>query len=481
MHHKGLLVTALVLLLSIGFFAPAAMANPDEYKHEKQYGAAPVHLVSSFEDLLHRQERLLKSFEALVDTYKVPPTELLKSFEDLLRRQAKLLDSFEDVARPYACGYKVEFKIISSFEELLRGQARLLAKFEGLLHKLPKVQIFFIESFEDLLRRQADLLVTFEDMLHCLDEKHHVSPKQMLPYLKSFEDLIRSQAELLMSFEALVKGTTGAHYEKPRHDPYEEKDHYEEDKHEDKYEDKYEYEKPHYDEPKKDYYEEKDKYDRYDSYGDHKDDKYAYHDPAYGKKLPDLHKLVELAKHGMEAYKYHRVKEVLHAKMELSHNYIGMIHAYQEKIKELKYYGKDKEAYSMMDKLEQFRYELSKVQSKLIDQSLEVIVAPERDKEYKHADYEDDYGHYDKHHYTTVKLIITNKSPFTINMASFAVFEGYDVVFRKSLGTFEPGEHKVLEIKVSDPYRAKMILENSVTTGFIQLVSKMFQAAMYKY
>ena len=492
MHKKHLFVSALVLLLSLGFLAPVVAAEAEEYDKKKGYEAAPLHLVSSFEDLLHRQERLLFSFESILNGYRVPPEDVMKSFEDLLRRQAKLLDSFEDVAKPYACGHRIELKVVASFEALLKGQAKLLAKFEAQLHKMPHIKIFFIESFEDLLRRQANLLLTFEDMLHCLDENHYVSPKQLLPFLKSFEDLIRSQANLLMSFETLVKGTVGYkhkddHYDKPKHDDYEEKDEhydkYEEDKHEEK--DHYEEKKDHYKEPKKDHYEEKKHHDyRDDRYEDKKDDHYDYGE-GYGHKLPDLHKIVEFGKHGREAMKYHKMREMLYERKELTHYFVGMIHAYKQHIKELHHYGETKKAYYMMDQLAEYRYKISKLQTKLVKDSLEVMLAPKHhyghDYEYEYHDkYDKDHDdHYGYHH--EVKLIVTNKGPFTIDMASFAVFHGYEVVFRKSLGTLEPGEHKVLKIKVSDPYKAKLILEHSVTTGFINMFSKIFQAAMKKH
>ena len=495
MHKKHLFVSALVLLLSLGFFTPMVAAEAEEYDKKKGYEAAPLHLVSSFEDLLHRQERLLFSFESILDGYRVPPEDVMKSFEDLLRRQAKLLDSFEDVAKPYACGHRIELKVVASFEALLKGQAKLLAKFEAQLHKMPHIKIFFIESFEDLLRRQANLLLTFEDMLHCLDENHYVSPKQLLPFLKSFESLIRSQANLLMSFETLVKGTVGYerkddHYAEKKHDDYEEKDDhydkYEEEKpKKDHYEKKDDYkEKDHYEEPKKDHYEKKSDDYRDDHKGSKKDDHYGYDAHGYGTELPNLHKIVDFAKHGREAMKYHKMREMLHARKELTEHFVGMIHAYKEHVKELHHYGDSKKAYYMLDQLAEFRYKVSKLQGKLVQQSLEVTLAPKyhssgHDYEYEYHDKYGDDDHYGYHH--EVKLIVTNKGPFTIDMASFAVFHGYEVVFRKSLGTLEPGEHKVLKIKVSDPYKAKLILEHSVTTGFINMFSKIFQAAMTKH
>ena len=158
MPSKRILLSVLLFLFTLGIFSPVLLAHGED--HSYQNGAAPAVLVSSFEDLLHRQEGLLHSFETLVNLYQVPPMSLLKSYEDLLRRQALLMESFNQVTVPYACGpMEPEFRLIESFEALLHGQMNLLMSFEGLIHKLPQANLSLIQSFEDLLRRQANLVV----------------------------------------------------------------------------------------------------------------------------------------------------------------------------------------------------------------------------------------------------------------------------------------------------------------------------------
>jgi hypothetical protein len=493
MLRRSLFVSGLALLLAFGLFAPSLLANP-EYKDEHK-GAAPVHLASSFEDLLHRQERLLHSFESLVNLYKVPPISLLKSYEDLLRRQALLLSSFEEVIRPYACGMmRPEFKLIKSFEALLHGQAKLLMSFEHLLHKLGNPPIELIESFEDLLRRQTDLLKSFEGLLHCLVDKHNVSPKEMFPFLKSFEDLLRDQTKLLMSFETLVKGTAG-YSSKPRH----EKDHYEEPAHkEDPY--KKDDHKDEYKEPEHKSYDDsdhKDEYshdrhgddrhdgkdDHYEERDDHKRDEYGH--GGYG--LPSLEKLMEFAHKGHQKVKYRMFRELFHERKAMTEHLVAKIEGFKYMIHQLHNKGHYDEAKYKAHELQKFRLGLSALQSKILKGSLKVTIASDDhgyghkddDKEYgHHSDYDDDYGY---GHYEPVKLIVSNNGPFTVTMASFAVFHGHKVVHRVSLGTLEPGEHKVIKLKVKDKYEAHKLLENSVTTGFLRTFSKLFQAAMMDY
>lgn len=487
MLRRNLFVSGLVILLALGLFAPALTAEP-EYKDEHK-GAAPVHLAASFEDLLHRQERLLLSFESLVDLYKVPPMSLLKSYEDLLRRQALLLGSFEEVIRPYACGYmRPEFKLIKSFEALLHGQAKLLMSFEHLLHKLDYPAIELIESFEDLLRRQTDLLKSFEGLLHCLVDKHHVSPKEMFPFLKSFEDLLRDQTKLLMSFETLVKGTA-RHHEPRKHedDYYEEPPHHDDemdkkDQYEDKYEDPYE------DKHREEYGEER----HDDDYGDKRYEEREEHRGGYDYKygLPKLEELMDFANKGYHKIKYRMFRELFDEKKKLTEHLTAQIEGYKYMIHELHKKGMHEEAKYKAHELQKFRLDLSALQSKILEKSLSVTLAkPEScwdDRCDKHSDHHDDYEDeydrdYDDYGYEYVKLVVSNNGPFTVTMASFAVFHGHKVVHRVSLGTLEPGEHKIIKVKVKDKYMAHKLLEDSVTTGFLRMFSKLFQAAMMDY
>ncbi len=472
MHSKRFLLSAVIFLLSVGLFAPALSANP-EYDKEKSYGAAPVHLVASFEDLLHRQEKLLHSFESLVNLYHQPPVELLKSYEDLLRRQALLLGSFEELVRPYACGYMhPEFKLIKSFEMLLHGQAKLLMSFEGLLHKLHKPQIFFIESFEDLLRRQAKLVGSFEGLLHCLAEKHRISPRDLYGFLTSFEDLIRSQAKLLMSFESLVKGTAGHHLEK---EPYKHGDgKHDGDKDSDEYggkhkDDDYDHkeisdEKPYHHDEKSDEH-----HDGYDNHGDYPKEKH------HGYDLPELGMFVEFAKHGAYMVKHGHLRELFVKRDALTERAVAMIQGYKNKIAMLHEHGKHEAAMYAMKDLDHFRLELSKLQTKIIKHGVEVTLAPMHGDDHHYGYDKKDKDHHDK---DEIKLIVSNNTPFTINMASLAVTSGYKVLMTMSLGTLEAGEHRVIKIRAADPYMAEMIEKNLVVTGFIQMFSKLFQAAM---
>jgi len=101
----------------------------------------------------------------------------LGSFEDLLKRQAKLLRSFEDLLK-------------SRWEELDDS-----------------VQLEFLRSFEDLLRSQAELLSSFEDVF--MERIGALSSAKYVAYLQSFEELLKLQADLLASFEYLLKMLSG--------------------------------------------------------------------------------------------------------------------------------------------------------------------------------------------------------------------------------------------------------------------------------
>jgi hypothetical protein len=482
MPSKHILLSVLLFVFTLGIFAPVLLAD-GEY-HSDKGGAAPVVLVKSFEDLLHRQEGLLHSFESLVNLYHVPPMSLLKSYEDLLRRQALLMESFAQVTEPYACGpMEPEFKLIESFESLLHGQMTLLMSFEGLIHKLPQAPMSLIQSFEDLIRRQANLVKSFEGMLHCLTEMHHASPRELYPFITSFEDLIRSQSRLLMSFAVLVKSAGGMDIHDmdmmpPPSD--DQKDHdtssdnsdqnnappADDSKHDDNY--------GHQDDSDHDYsHDGKDGYDKSD---DHHD---GYDKPEMkytGSDLPDLRAIMEFAKQGMYLVQYNHIRDMLMQRSALQDRSVAMIQNFKLMIQDLNNQGKHDAALYATKQLDEFRLNLSKLQNVILKKSLEVTIVPagDEDEDNKSDDSDTDYHQFDGQ----VKLIVSNNGPFTIDMASFAVFHDYKMVATMSLGTLEPGEHKIIKLKMLDPYMLKLVKESSVVTGFISMFSKFFQAAM---
>jgi hypothetical protein len=169
--------------------------------------------IKSYEDLLHMQEDLIKSFESLLknttftqgtgqDMSVNQSYKFLFSFDDLASRQQKGIYSFEDLSTYNWTELSDTQKIslTNSYEDLLHSEFSVLSSNEDLLKrefcKLDKTnQQLFLDKFEARIKYEKVLLSKFESWLHYQQtiELNPTLKSAWFKYLDSFEQLIRRE------------------------------------------------------------------------------------------------------------------------------------------------------------------------------------------------------------------------------------------------------------------------------------------------
>lgn len=180
-----------------------------EWPNQPNWPKELYRLVASFEDLLHRAEKLLLSLEDLLRRLPELPPELLQCFEERVERHLLLIDSFAKLVLPLP----PDRARVASFLELLGGSEKLCKSFEDLVKRETPTDYDRVKSFDGLLGILTFLLVEFLGELdRLLPAAPPLKPNDR-PLLVGAEDRLRDLETLLGSFEDLVKEHAAQHPE----------------------------------------------------------------------------------------------------------------------------------------------------------------------------------------------------------------------------------------------------------------------------